>query len=163
MLVLSACDRTTFATRPESSRGADYVYGTVIGFGTADGFKVSGWSRPEQQSTWSEGNKAVLALNLPPSENGRVDLVATMSAYTHPPALTSQPVEVYANEQKIADWVVSDLAEFSVGLPDTVARKGGTVLLSLQLPKAASPKSFGDGEDSRILGICMRNFRLVRR
>src|SRR5205823_7830986 len=127
LVMLSACGKSKApeaSTTPEPStpsRGVDLAYGTEVSFGkggNSELFRVSGWSRTEPQSTWTEGTAAVLAMRVSPT-NEPVALKMKLAGLTKDPELSYQPVEVYVNDQKVADWqVVADPAEFSASIPD---------------------------------------------
>jgi hypothetical protein len=71
-------------------------------------------------------------------------------------------VEVYANNQKIADWLVADRKAFTAGIPAELTKSGGKMLnLELRIPKAASPQSLGMNNDGRILGVCCYSIELT--
>ena len=76
------------------------------------------------------------------------------------PELPTQPVEVYVNETKVADWQVGDIAVFSAPVPQNFTTAGGTLTFTFKIPKATSPQVLGKGADPRILGICVFEFEL---
>lgn len=140
------------------------VVGKVIQF-TPDSerYRVSGWNKSEGASAWSEGTSARLALPVP-ADAGPLTLKMTLRGLVQPPALPFQPVEVYSNDQKIADWQVSDTAVFTAEIPAEVTKSGGETLnLQLRIPRAASPKSLGMNIDERILGVSCYSIELTQR
>ena len=71
------------------------------------------------------------------------------------PSVPTQPVEVLANGQKIADWqATSDPVDFTAVIPASIAKQGGELILEFKIPKAISPKALGLSADPRVLGIC---------
>ncbi|PZR76872.1 MAG: hypothetical protein DLM73_01570 [Chthoniobacterales bacterium] len=126
----------------------------MIQFGSGGGserFRQSGWSDTEKQFTWTIGSSAALKLSVDPSDqplNLRMRLTALKA-----PQLPFQPVEVFANEQKIADWKVSDTADFTAVIPAPTVKSGGILTIQLKTPNAASPKDLGLSEDPRVLGV----------
>jgi hypothetical protein len=140
------------------------ILGKVIHFDgshEADPYKVSGWSPTEAKFTWTVGKAAVLALPVPP-DSGALRLRMYVSAYTHPPELTSQPVEVYVNGQKIADWDVAAPAQNIAEIPREIASKATTITVQLRMPKAVSPAEFSAKGDERVLGICCNELELTK-
>jgi hypothetical protein len=130
------------------------VVGQVIDF-TADSerYRVSGWSVSEGNFAWTEGTSAGLALPIP-ADAGALTVKMTLRGLIQPPTLPSQPVTVYANTVKVADWQVSDSAVFTAEVPAELTKSGaGTLTLELRIPKATSPKTLGINEDGRILGV----------
>jgi hypothetical protein len=139
------------------------VFGKTIHFDgshEAQPYKVSGWSGAETHFTWTEGKLAVLALPVPPG-SGTLRFRLLVSAYTHPPELPSQPVEVYANGQKIADWEVANPADKFADIPKGIAAKDKTLTIQLRTPKATAPAAFSPEADPRILGICCHEMELT--
>jgi len=85
-----------------------------------------------------------------------------MGALVNRPAVPHQMVEVLANGQKIADWEVADMADFSARIPAEVTKKGGALNIELRVPNATSPKALGLTDDSRILGVRVYSVELKR-
>jgi hypothetical protein len=85
-----------------------------------------------------------------------------MGGLTNPPGLPFQPVEVYANGQKVADLEVSKLADFEVAIPAEITKAGENLELELRLPKATSPKALGQSGDPRILGVFVVQIELTK-
>jgi hypothetical protein len=140
------------------------IVGKVIHFNgsqEAEAYKVSGWSGTETSLTWTAGKTAVLALPVPAGSGGvRFRLLA--GAYAHPPQLTSQPVEVYANGQKVADWEVTTTVNNFADIPREIAEKNTTLTVQLRIPKAASPAEFSAKGDERVLGLCCTEMELTK-
>jgi hypothetical protein len=141
------------------------VVGRPIQFGQGGGseaYRTSGWSHTEQKFTWTEGNSAKLSLPIG-KQSGSLNLNVAMAAFTHPPKLPSQPVEVFVNGQKLAEWQVnSNPAGYSVAIPADTIKAGGTLEIEFRTPKAASPKSVGMSEDPRVLGVCVVSLELAK-
>jgi hypothetical protein len=137
------------------------VVGQIIQFTPAsERYRVSGWSKTEGDFAWTEGTSARLALPIP-ADAGPLSVKMMLRGLIKPPDLPSQPVEVYANDHKIADWQVADTAAFTAEIPAELTKSGGETLnLHLRIPKAASPKSLGMNEDGRILGVCCYSIEL---
>jgi hypothetical protein len=132
-----------------------YGLGTTIEFGKqgdAKRFCGRGWSQPEDQLTWTEGESAIMVLGVPASQPFM--LRATMAGLVKGPELPFQPTAVFANGKKIADWQVSEKKEYTAKIPGLVT-VGGELLLEFQTPKATTPKSLGINEDTRVLGVAM--------
>lgn len=149
------------ASQPSSPDGGSVV-GKVIAF-TRDSerYRVSGWNKTEGDYAWTEGTSAKLALPIS-ADAGPLTVKMTLRGLVHPPVLPSQPVEVYVNDQKIADWQVADTAPFTAEIPAELTKSAGKMLhLELRIPKAASPQSFGMNNDGRILGVCCYSIELT--
>jgi hypothetical protein len=141
-----------------ASCGGGNVVGKQINFGQgsdSERYRVSGWSHTEEKFTWTEGTAAKLSLPVG-RESAPLRLRVWMAAFTHPPDLPSQPVEVFIGGQKVAEWQVNSTpAEYIVALPANAAKGGGTLEVEFRTPKATSPKSVGLNDDRRVLGACL--------
>jgi hypothetical protein len=127
----------------------------------ADPYKVSGWSGTETNYTWTEGKAAVLALPVP-ANSGALRLRLLVAAFTHPPELPFQPVEVYANGEKIADWQIGVTAENIAQIPSEVSGKATTLTIQFRTPKATAPAVYSANADPRVLGICCHEMELTK-
>jgi hypothetical protein len=138
--------------------GGRNVVGKQIRFGADGGserYRVSGWSHTEEKFTWTEGTGAKLAVPIG-KETAPLRLRLWMAAFTHPPDLPTQPVEVFVGGQKLSEWQVGgEPAEYIVTLPANAVTDGDTLEIEFRTPKATSPKSVGLNEDSRVLGACL--------
>ena len=95
---------------------------------------------------------AVLAMRVSPT-NEPVALKMRLAGLTKDPEVPAQPVEVYANGTKVADWQVGDKAEFTALIPPNATGDGNLLKLELKIPKAISPKALGQSQDPRLLGV----------
>jgi hypothetical protein len=120
--------------------------------GNSRPFRVSGWSEAETNHTWTNGTAPVIAMRIAPAAQP-LTLKVKCGAFLKQPDIDFQPVEVYANDEKIADWKVRDVAEYSAPIPPAISKSGGLVTITLKIPKAISPKLLGTGEDPRVLGL----------
>lgn len=153
---------TPSAANSATNASSGSIIGQVINF-TADSerYRVSGWSKTEGNFAWTEGTSARLALPIK-GNAGPTSIKMTLRGLIQPPVLPSQPVEVYASNQKVADWQVANTAAFTAEVPAELTKSGGATLsLELRIPKAASPKSLGMNDDGRILGVCCYSIELT--
>ena len=134
--------------------------GRVIEF-TPDSerYRVSGWSTTEGNYAWTEGTSARLALPIP-ADPGPLTVKMKLRGLIQPPDLPFQPVAVYVNDQKVADWEVAESASFTVQIPAEVSKVDETLNLEFRIPKATSPKTLGLNTDDRILGICVYSIEI---
>lgn len=142
----------------------NYELGAVVRFGAGGGserFRVSGWSDTEKQFTWSTGNSAKLALSVGKSDQS-MDLRMRLASLIKQPELPSQPVEVWANGLKIADWDVSMPADFSTVIPAGTIKDDGLLTIELKTPKATSPQFLGLSEDPRVLGVLCSELAITK-
>jgi hypothetical protein len=152
-----AASQPSTPTVANSPAKADWgnVVGKVVKFSAdSERYRVSGWSKTEGNYAWTEGTSARLALPIS-ADAGPLTLKMTLRGLIHPPTLLSQPVEIFVNGKKVADWKVADTAAFTAEVPAELTKSGGETLdLELRIPKATSPKSLGMNSDERILGVC---------
>jgi hypothetical protein len=164
LVMLCACSKSNTPETSVPGSDVNLAYGTKVSFGTggnSEPLRVSGWSGTESQMTWTEGTAAVLAMRVSPT-NEPVALKMKLAGLTKDPEVPYQPVEVYVNDQKVADWqLVADPAEFSASIPQEMTRRGGLLRITLKIPKATSPKALGMGADSRILGAACFDLQLA--
>ena len=151
------------ATPVSSTDDRTYSYGTKIDFnvgGNAARYKVSGWSAPESEGTWTEGETATLSFAAPPS-GGAIIFRATMSGFTKLPELPSQPVDVLVNGAPVTHWEVAAKGLVQMQIPANLVQ-GGKMVLEFKLPKAVSPASLGTSVDQRRLGLRFYDLELVK-
>ena len=134
---------------------SDYRLGATINFGRNGNsvpFTRWGWSHEEEAFTWTEGCSAALAMRIDPTEVP-LQLEMIIGAFRMPPEINSQAVSVYINDQKAADWTVTDTAAFIAAVPPELSRAGGVLTIELRIPTAASPESLNLSSDPRYLGV----------
>jgi hypothetical protein len=144
------------------SEDSSSIVGVRIQFGQAGGsepYRSMGWSKSEEKFTWTEGNSARLTLPVG-SRKAALKLRMMISAFTNPPDLPSQPVDVLANQKQVAQWQVSSVGEFTAIIP-AEAVSGSTLEIEFRTSKAVSPKALGLSEDARVLGICVHWLELA--
>jgi hypothetical protein len=143
---------------------APYQYGTVVHFtntGDSEKYRTFGWSKTEDNFTWSEGQAAGITVVVPPAE-GAVSLRMRLAALTKAPEVPFQPVQVFVNDRLITEWQVSNTSEFTASLPADITRDGGLLNITLRFPAATSPKKLGMSEDPRTLGVSCFEFELIK-
>lgn len=131
-----------------------YSFGDVISFaqgGASESYKQLGWGDTEKQFTWTNASNATLAFTIPPTERPlrlRMKLSAFINrndAYQH--------VDVMVNDERVAQWQVVDQDDYIAIIPQEVANRL-QLMVELRIPRAASPKVIGAGNDTRMLGVC---------
>ena len=165
-MVLFSCGQPHQDSAPTVSteNGPQYKLGTIVNFnavGDSEKYRVGGWNPAEAQFTWTNGTSAMMEFVLEP-EKGPLSLRIRLAGLIKPPELPSQPVEVYANDTKIADWEVANTADFDATIPTKVLRPDGKVTIVLKLPKAVSPKSLGVSQDPRVLAVSCFQVQISR-
>src|SRR5262249_27088234 len=87
------------------------VTGSVIHFGIGAGaerYCVSGWSAPEEHFVWTEGKVATLTLPIYARPDSLL-LRLKAKGVINPPEVNFQPVDVFADGKKVAEWKVTGL------------------------------------------------------
>jgi hypothetical protein len=161
--VLSACGPSGTPNQSTPSSGVDLAYGAKVSFGTggtSEPLRVSGWSDTEKEFTWTVGTSAVLAMRVSPATD-HVVLKMKLAGLTKDPELPFQPVEVYVNDRKVADWQVAKPAGFNAAIPQEMTQSGGFLRITLKIPKAVSPKTLKMSVDPRVLGVQCSDLQLV--
>ena len=125
-------------------------------------YEVSGWQSAEKEFTWTTAPAGVLAFELP-AAHAELTLKARLAGLVQPPALPAQPTAVYVNGQQVADWSVSDTAEFQALLPAALVGGGGKVTVEFRTPRAASPEALGLAKDPRVLGVRCYDLQFVQK
>lgn len=163
LFTITGCNRSETGA-DNSSAPPEVAYGTRIIFGqggNSESYKASGWSKTEEKFTWSEGTSAELRIPAG-ATNDTISLKMRIAALIKPPELPFQPVEVFVNNEKIAEWHVADTAEFVAAIPHDLTKVGGVLTISIKTPKATSPKTLGLSADPRVLGICCFDLELSK-
>jgi hypothetical protein len=152
-------------TAVKSTELSEAPTGWTVGFNAGSGaeiYRVSGWSGAEPEFTWTEGTSAKLKLPIP-DHDAALALRMKLGGLIHPPELPAQAVAVYANGQKIADWQVRDVADFTAPILLELTRNAENLDIELRVPDAASPQSLGINYDARLLGVRCYSIELRRR
>ncbi len=152
-------------TVAKSMESSEEPTGWTIRFNAGSGaeiYRVSGWSGAEPEFTWTEGTSAKLKLPIP-DHDAALMLRMKLGGLIHPRELPVQNVAVYANGQKIADWQVSEPADFAAPIPLELTSNVEDLNIELRIPDAASPQSLGMSYDGRLLGVRCYSIELRRR
>ena len=143
-------------SKPETADGSSYSFGTVVTFGTggnAPAYKLTGWHAQEAPFTWTGKGPAVLGFQLEPTTRP-LEVKVIGAALTQPYKLPRQPVELYANGRKVADWQAGQALEtLTAKIPPELLSETGLLKLEIVCPKAVTPNSLGLGPDLRPLGL----------
>ena len=153
--VVGAVDRLLGAYAEEASRRG--ALSLAIGAGEpALALLGSGWSQPEANGVWSDGNTAFL--RLPEVTDGPWKIVLRASPY--PGTAVDRTLTARRGDQIVTQHVypagsvgADRPLEFTV---DTPGR------LLLEMPWATSPRDMGRSGDSRRLGICLHRVEMVK-
>jgi len=131
-----------------------YIWGRKLDFGMngdAVRHKYTGWSIPEETSTWTEAPEALLRFDLSASKTNRTFRMRAAGFCTA--NIHHQRVNVFLDEHQVGTWEVSQTAEHSVILPSKRLTSADRHRIRLVLPDASSPQAEGLSTDSRLLGL----------
>jgi hypothetical protein len=136
-----------------------YRWGEVLHFGlngNAQSYKAGGWSRPEDQITWSDGGRAELVLPAP-SPQGSIRLRFYAAAYLKPGKMDRQRLSVSVNRRLVAELVLSDsdFRVFEIQIPRDFFDSQNRTAITFETPDSVSPRVIGDGDDLRQLGLAI--------
>jgi hypothetical protein len=122
--------------------------------------KEWGWSYPEPNGTWTDGNEASLAFKLGRRVRGGLELLIEASPFT-PPGLERQRVEVLVEGRRLAHFDCdANTPALRVLIPEVHQPHRDVLRIILKLPDAISPKKAGASEDIRELAIIVRSVEL---
>ncbi len=133
-----------------------------IGFGAtgeARPFQVSGWSRAEQEHTWSVGPQSVLTL--PRSHDSDLMLGLQVLPYVHPSHIAAQRLSVIVNGIEIVTFTVTTPSFLQCPVPASVLRRRDPVEVIFRHPDAARPSAVpSHSSDSRELAFAFQRVSL---
>ena len=118
---------------------------------------ASGWSKPENWGTWTEGRQAKIQLRVqPPARSIVIDALAFIS-----PGHPGQRLIVSLNGQQVLDTRLMQFQGNRLEIPISAAlsqRLGNDDRLDIELhlPDAVSPRQLGINDDSRIMGLGLK-------
>lgn len=134
---------------------ARYKYGQLIqckNGGNGTRYLGYGWGYPEGTGTWIFGNSSTMVI---PVKETKSDLELKIKAIPYlTEKLKQQNVNVYVGNKKIGSWKFKESGEQEkiVYIPNSQI-KDSKLIITLELPNAASPYDLGMSEDTRSLGL----------
>ena len=144
-------------------RGTTYDLETVVRCGVQRDcarFQRGGWGTAESSFTWTTRTSAKLKFSLPPVK-GPLAIRLRLMGNLAPPELPCQVVEVYANEKKIALWLVDAADDFSSVIPAGVVGSDGKLCIELKIPRAQQLADSPPNETRRF-GVACYEMELSR-
>lgn len=178
-VLLCACGHDDAAKSAEARprlQAVDYDMTIYFGIGgDSQRVRIEGWSGVERFFTWTDGTRASVALRFP-SNSHDIQLRFEIDDVFVPRDLPFQPVDVFVNSEKLASWQAGPTKSFTIDVPGKLLRPpkalsvrpnfipepGWVALIEFHIPKATSPKQLGIGEDSRLLGLRMRELHISK-
>jgi hypothetical protein len=126
----------------------------------SDKFLWYGWSGPDRESRWTMGNEAavIFAMDHPAGLLLRIRATPFLVAGR----LTKQEVRIKLNGRLVDALILNEAKDYDLSVPLPAAALSQKNILSVTLPNASSPRSFGVGYDGRHLGIAVRSLIFLR-
>jgi hypothetical protein len=139
-----------------------YEYGTPIAFnrnGKAELYLGLGWSLPESDGIWTDGENATLSIPVPQPKSDLV-LEAQVEPFLGGGKIKAQRVGVVVNNKLIANQKIATAQKFLIDIPKEIVTDG---LLQIQfdLPDAQSPRELGIRKDKRYLALSFTRMRIT--
>ena len=117
---------------------------------------MNGWASPEPWGTWSEGDTALLRLELSKTTKNDVELLIEGHAYLSDKH-TSQEIDILVNKQYVATlkYDLQSKGEIrAVKIPNhLVLENNGHLLIKFNFKNPISPAELGLSDDARRLGL----------
>ncbi len=131
--------------------------GERVGFAAEGGagLRGPGWSSAGDLGSWTTGRRSLLVLPLGADWRGDAVVEVEASAFAPPPR-AGQEVAVSVGGQPVAHWTVpaGRFVRREARVPRALWRS--TLLMTLEVPGALSPRKVGRSPDRRTLGIVVR-------
>ena len=140
---------------------APYTLNAVLNFAgnqtsAATPYQLRGWSHPEAWGTWTDGAEAELALRLSEAISQSLTVNVRIQSVISSLEQPIQQIEIIANDNGIEQWSLQaiDLPTNRIfTIPATVLDNNSVLRLVFRIGKPISPKSLGNSNDTRQLGI----------
>jgi hypothetical protein len=132
------------------------------GASTGTGYKVAGWSHPEEFGTWTVGERATVVLHLRhPADTLRAKpLQLKTKVLPYLSANNVQPIKVTINGVQAANWIFEQGDQFvtrSIRVPEEALASGQEVfVVTFEIAVPTSPQSLGRSDDARPLGLAVQ-------
>ena len=138
-----------------------YGFETVIecDAGECEKFQRAGWDRAAAL-TWTARTSAKLRFSVP-RVKGPLALRMRLVGNVTPPEVPVQVVEVFANERKVALWLVEAADDFFAIIPSDVVGADGRLQIELKIPRAQRlPHS--PPNETRRFGVACYEFEIAK-
>lgn len=149
------------STATISAEAPVYTWGQDLGFSAgANGtpYLANGWSTPEPEFTWSDGNNAEIIMAIVPSDGlFRGEIFCTPFIQPQRPR---QRIRLSVESVVVGEWEVIGAA--TLHFISDRPRHCDRLRLKFQFPDAVSPRQIGISEDPRNLSIALRRLKLTQ-
>ena len=158
ILFLEGCKESPKQTAPSTSEthAVSIQWNEPILFKTdgpivaaATGFPVF-----QENGAWTEGNVATVNLTVPHS-SADLELTAEITPFLDPKQTPPQAAKIVANDVSVGEWqfTSTETTQRKIIIPHACLAEGTTLALRFEIANPTSPKSLGQGDDGRLLGL----------
>lgn len=119
--------------------------------GSALPYLLDGWHEEEAGHNWGEERAELIIKTLK-----ACDYVAVINYSQYTP---SGDTKVYINDVQLAVLDENE-SSITVNIPKDLLNEDGNQIMVFETPDAVSPEMAGDGEDKRVLGICLYHIKM---
>ena len=140
---------------------SDILFGIL---GNARPYQRKGWSAPEDEFTWTDGESAVLEIPVRKPNSEMITLIANVRPLLYSGKIAKQTVEIFVNGTAVGRWILSrgGFHYERIYIPAGLINKTGNMVVTFKTPDATSPDTIeGYGHDSRRLGIAVNKILLT--
>lgn len=118
-----------------------------------------GWSIAEAGHVWTDGNVASLVFKMPdPLHDLIID--AEVTPFVVPPRLLRQRVILSVNGEKVGELEISRPESIRFTVPRSIWLKNDPAVLEFMLPDAATARSLGFNDDTRMIALGFRSLTI---
>lgn len=129
--------------------------------GNMSEYKTTGFSQPESNFTWTEGEEASVEIPLPEVQENVFLRVSFDACPFVAKNIKKRTVKVFVNDEFIKDFVMTGCSDnFVFDLPHDLQKLGRTANIKFRISAAKSPKELKLSNDSRKLGISVKKIVL---
>ncbi len=134
--------------------------GEDLPFGPEDGavairYCLEGVSHPEQNFTWTNGEKLVMRFAPCDCEGPTRSLTLHYGTF-----LSKEHVTIIVNDTEIDSFIASGDEKKTFEIPEKLVSENGRIQVTLLLPDATSPSALNKGADNRLLALRLFSVRL---
>jgi hypothetical protein len=134
----------------------------LVDFGAAGNsmpHRVSGWSTPEPDETWTLGAQSELALPAPPRRATHV-LALSLRPLVAGERLPAQRLGIAVNGAPLAEFHIAGRTRRACLVPWSLIEGRADLRITFTTPDAARPVDLGLNDDRRRLGVALRSLVL---
>jgi len=121
--------------------------------GNANDYITYGWSIKEQSHIWTNEPSAGLMFNLPKPLNDTLIIKLLGFGYLAKGKIKDQGVSVFVNSHFVTHWQVVNQNWYIAKVSPELLNNNTKVRVEFKIENATSPSSFGYSNDTRMLGI----------